>query len=102
MEFGERTEIPPKPYEKNVFKNDCAPGFAYKKRAKVEKMLTELEEYGCTSRLNKVEYGDGEVGVITCSIAYQYAKEVFPEGTSFLKLGLTNPLPMKLIKEFAS
>ncbi len=102
VELGERTEVPPKTYEKNVPKNDCAPGYAYKKRAKVEKMLAELEEYGCTSPLNKVEYGDGEVGVITASIAYQYAKEVFPEGTSFLKLGLTNPLPMKLIREFAS
>ena len=102
VEFGERTEIPPKTYVKDVFKNDCAPGYAYKKRVKVEQMLAELEEYGYTSKLNKVEYGDGEVGVITCSIAYQYAKEVFPEGTSFLKLGLTNPLPMKLIREFAS
>ncbi len=102
VELGERTEVLPKTYEKNVPKNDCAPGYAYKKRAKVEKMLAELEEYGCTSPLNKVEYGDGEVGVITASIAYQYAKEVFPEGTSFLKLGLTNPLPMKMIREFAS
>ena len=102
VELGERTEIPPKTYEKNVFKNDCAPGHAYKKRVKVENMLAELEEYGCTSPLNKVEYGDGEIGVITASIAYQYAKEVFPESTSFLKLGLTNPLPMKLIREFAS
>ena len=46
--------------------------------------------------------GDGRVGVITASIAYEYAKEVFPEGTSFLKLGLTFPLPMDLIRDFAS
>ena len=65
-------------------------------------MLAALEEYGYSCPLNKMELGDGEVGVITASIAYQYAKEVVPEGTSFLKLGLTNPLPMKLIREFAS
>ena len=46
--------------------------------------------------------GDGKVGVITASVAYEYAKEVFPEGTSFLKLGLTFPLPMDLIRDFAS
>ena len=102
VELGERTEVEPKPYEKNIPKNNCAPGYAYLKHPKVEKMLAALEEYGYSCPLNKVEYGDGEVGVITASIAYQYAKEVFPEGTSFLKLGLTNPLPMKLIKEFAS
>ena len=42
------------------------------------------------------------MGVVTASIAYQYAKEVFPEDTSFLKLGLTYPLPMELIREFAA
>ena len=65
----------------------------------------KLAEYGCTraveNGLNKVELGDGKVGVITASISYQYAKEVFPEGTSFLKLGLTYPLPMDLIRDFA-
>ena len=48
----------------------------------------------CTGSEQKAgEMGDGRVGVITASIAYEYAKEVFPEGTSFLKLGLTFPLP---------
>ncbi len=102
VELGERTEIEPKPYQRNVPKNVCAPAFAYARRPKVEKNLAALEEYGCTSALNRVEYGDGEIGVISASIAYQYAREVFPEGTSFLKLGLTYPLPMKLIREFAS
>ena len=40
--------------------------------------------------------------VIRASIAYEYAKDAFPEDTSFLKLGITNPLPMALIREFAS
>ena len=102
VELGERTELEPKPYVRNIPKNNCAPAFAYARRPKVEKNLAELEEYGCTSALNRAEYGDGEIGVISASIAYQYAREVFPEGTSFLKLGLTYPLPMKLIREFAS
>ena len=102
VELGERTEPAPRPYTRNIPKNNCAPAYAYQKHPKVEKMLAALEEYGNTSPLNKLEMGDGEVGVITASIAYQYAREVFPEGTSFLKLGLTYPLPMKLIRDFAS
>ena len=102
VELGERTEVPPRPYVRDNAKNNCAPANAYRKRAKVEKMLAALEEYGNTCPLNKIEAGDGEVGVITASIAYQYAKEVFPEGTSFLKLGLTWPLPMELIRRFAA
>ena len=102
VELGERSEVEPKPYRRDLVKNNCAPANAYRKHPKVEKMLAALAEYGNTCPLNKVEMGDGEVGVITASIAYQYAKEVFPEGTSFLKLGLTFPLPMDLIRDFAS
>ena len=102
VEFGERTDIPPRPYVKDSKKNDCAPAYAYQKHPKVEKMLTALAEYGRYCPLNRMELGDGEVGVITASISYLYAKDVFPEGTSFLKLGLTNPLPMDLIRDFAS
>ena len=102
VELGERTEAEPVPYQRNIRKNVCVPANAYLNHAKVEKNLAALEEYGNTCPLNKLEMGDGEVGVISASIAYQYAREVFPEGTSFLKLGLTNPLPMKLIRDFAS
>ena len=102
VELGERTEREPFPYKRNIPKNSCAPALAYAKRPKVEQRLEALAEYGCTSPLNRVEMGDGKVGVITASIAYEYAREVFPEGTSFLKLGLTYPLPMKLIRDFAA
>ena len=101
VELGEREEIAPVPYKRNIRKNVCTPANAYMNHPKVEANLKALEEYNNTCPLNKLEKGDGEIGVITASIAYQYAKEVFPEGTSFLKLGLTNPLPMKLIREFA-
>ena len=42
-----------------------------------------------------------KIGVITSGVSYEYAKEIFPEDTSFLKLGLTFPLPMDLIRKFA-
>ena len=51
--------------------------------------------------INKVEYNDTSIGFITCGIAYQYIKEAMPQA-SVLKLGMVNPLPRKLIEEFAS
>ncbi len=102
VELGEREEQEPVPYRKNIRKNVCIPAHAYLNHAKVEKNLAALEEYANRCPLNRVEPGDGKVGVITASIAYEYAKEVFPEGTAFLKLGLTNPLPMDLIRSFAA
>ena len=105
VEFGERTEHTAPTYQRNVRKFVCTPANAYMNHPIVEERLAKLAEYGCTraleNGLNKLELGDGKVGVITASISYQYAKEVFPEGTSFLKLGLTFPLPMDLIRDFA-
>ena len=100
--FSEREEAEPFTYERNQRKYNCAPANAYRNHPKVEANLKALAQYGETCPLNKVEYRGGKVGVITASIAYQIAKDVFPEDTSFLKLGLTYPLPMGLIREFAS
>jgi len=41
------------------------------------------------------------LGIITSSIAYQYAREVWPKA-SVLKLGMSYPFPDKLIREFAA
>ena len=100
--FSERQEAEPFVYERNQRKYNCAPANAHRNHPKVEANLKALAEYGETCPLNKVEYRGGKVGVITASIAYEIAKDVFPEDTSFLKLGLTYPLPMGLIREFAS
>ena len=100
--LGERTEHPVEEYTKNIKKNVASPANALVNHPKLEKNLAALEAYACTSELNTVEINGSKVGVITASIAYQYAKEAFPADTSFLKLGITFPLPMKLIKDFAS
>ena len=44
---------------------------------------------------------DTKIGVITSGIPYQYVKEALPNA-SVLKLGMVNPLPRKLIEDFAS
>ena len=106
VELGERKEHPAKPYKRNTEKYVCAPAHAYNNHKIVEGRLERLIKFGCTRAveigLNKMELGDGKVGVIASGIAYEYAKEIFPEGTSFLKLGLTYPLPMPLIEGFAA
>ena len=102
VEFGERQEVEPVIYHRDPPKFNCAPAYAYQHHPKVERNLKALEEWGNTCPLNRVEMKGTKVGVITASIAYLYAKDVFPEDTSFLKLGLTYPLPMDLIRDFAS
>ena len=100
--LGEREEPEVLPYRKNPGKYICAPANAFRNHPKAEANLRALEEYGSGCPLNRVEMMGTKTGVVTASVAYQYAKDAFPEDTSFLKLGLTYPLPMKLIREFAS
>ncbi len=101
VELGERIEFDvPEEFEKNPEKFVMVPANARKKHKNVEKRLKKLEEYANKSELNKIEWGDKKIGIITSSVAYNYAREVFPSA-SILKLGLSYPLPGKKIREFA-
>ncbi|MDA8335303.1 MAG: indolepyruvate ferredoxin oxidoreductase subunit alpha [Peptococcaceae bacterium] len=77
------------------------PAYARMRHPVVEERLTRLAAYAETSGLNQVIPGDRELGIVTCGVAYQYAREVFPTA-SFLKLGLVYPLPAQLIRTFAA
>ena len=101
VELNERKEIEDKPYEKNISKNVMMPGNAKLRHVEIEKRNQELAEAANTLPINRVEMNDTKIGVITSGIPYQYVKEALPEA-SVLKLGLVNPLPRKLIEDFAS
>ena len=101
VETGERN-VPDFPYEKNIGKYVMMPGNAKKRHPIVEERTRKLIEFAETDAVNKVEMGDTKTGIITCSTSYQYVKEVFGDSVSVLKLGMTNPLPEKLIKDFAA
>lgn len=93
-----------KPYEKLPQKYIMSPANAIRRHPFVEERCRKIAEMSETSPLNRVEKGDGsrDFGVITSSTSYQYIKEVFGDSVSVLKLGIVNPLPEKLIKDFAS
>ena len=101
VELCDRAQVEDKPYEKNIPKNVMMPGNAKLRHVEIEKRNLELAEAANTLSLNKMEMNDTKIGVITSGIPYQYVKEALPDA-SVLKLGLVNPLPKKLIEEFAS
>lgn len=98
---GAKQNVPVKPYEKNASKFVTTPANSYARRPIVEQRMKDLAAYAETSPFNRMEIGDTKVGVITSGMTYHVAKEVFPEETSFLKLGFTYPMPERLIREFA-
>ena len=101
VELCDRENVPTKPYEKNPQKYVMMPAFARGRHVVVEERTKKLIEYGETSPLNTVEINSGKIGVITSGIAYQYAKEALGDSVSYLKLGIVNPLPVNIIKDFA-
>ena len=101
VELCDREEIPDKPYEKNIRKTVMMPGNAKLRHVEIEKRNLELAEAANTLPINCVEMNDTKIGVITSGIPYQYVKEALPNA-SVLKLGMVNPLPRKLIEDFAS
>jgi indolepyruvate ferredoxin oxidoreductase alpha subunit len=77
------------------------PAHARQRRVIMEERLHDLQAYAETTPLNHISWEDRRLGIVSSSIAYQYAREVFPKA-SFLKLGMAYPLPVQLIAEFAS
>ena len=90
-----------KPYVTAREKYAMLPATARRRHAIREELMIDLEKYSNKSPLNRIEWGESkDIGVITSGISYQYAREAFGDKASYLKLGLTNPLPSKLISTF--
>ncbi|BEP28633.1 indolepyruvate ferredoxin oxidoreductase subunit alpha [Helicovermis profundi] len=101
VELGDREEFKMIPYVKKPEKFIAAPANAKIMHPKLEEKLKRLEEFSNTTSLNRIEMHNKKIGIVTSGVAYSYAKEVFGENASYLKIGFSNPLPMQKIKDFA-
>ncbi len=102
VELEDRVEMPMVPYVKNIAKYVATPANGKVLRRKLIDRLKAMEEYSNVAAINEAEYNGSEIGVVSAGVAYQYAREVFGDDASYLKLGMTFPMPMEKIKEFAS
>lgn len=103
VETSDRTEYPVRAYEKDIPKHVMVPANAKKRHIVVEKRLSEMSEWANDCPFNVEERGTSdEIGIITAGNCYNYAREIYQEKANYLKLGLLNPLPEKLIRKFAS
>ena len=102
VELCDREEHELAEYKKNPQKFVMMPGNAIRRHPAVEERMRAIAEYAETSPLNRLEINDTGIGVITSGAAYQYAKEALGTKASYLKLGIVNPLPENIIREFAS
>ena len=101
VETSDRVEVEVKPYEKDAAKHVMMPGNARPRHIEVEKRLNTLREFAENCPFNKVIENPGaKIGIITSGPSFNYALEAFGDTASYLKLGLVNPLPEKLLKDF--
>ncbi len=108
VEIGERVQTPPPnaKFPRNPTKYVMIPGHARKKHPVIEERIHQLADFAETFPFNRVEWGESEgsespFGIVTCGVAYQYVKEIFPN-VPILRLGMTYPLPPNLIHAFAA
>ncbi len=100
VEIEDRKEVPLKDYNKDMGKFVMMPMNARKRHVIVEERENLLEKDANKLSINKIEYKDKKIGIITSGLSYQYVKEAMPEA-SVLKLGMVYPLCYDLIKEFS-
>ena len=104
VELGPDRDLTPvaqKPtYRIDPAKYVMVPANARRRHPVMEDRLLEIAKYAEEFPYNHIEMGDSKLGIITHSVAYQYAHEVFPNA-SFLRLGMTYPLPRELVAEFS-
>jgi indolepyruvate ferredoxin oxidoreductase, alpha subunit len=98
--LDKREEHPPSGFIKEPAKLVMVPAHARARHVVVEERMQKLAQWAEKSPLNRIEKGSTKIGIIASGCAYQYAKEARPRA-SFLKLGMTNPLPVALIRKFA-
>ena len=102
VELGDKIERENIPYEKDIQKYVAMPAMARKLHVAQEERLSRIADDSCAWEINDVQISDNKsIGIITSGICYQYAKDALPD-VSFLKLGIVNPLPKNLIRDFAA
>ncbi|MCK5147698.1 indolepyruvate ferredoxin oxidoreductase subunit alpha [bacterium] len=100
VELGERTQYPITGFKPNPKKFVVLPSHGREMHPKVMARIARIKEWAETTPLNRIEKGSNGIGIITHGATYNFVKEVMPDA-SVLKLGMTYPLPINMIKDFA-
>lgn len=103
VSLGDRVVPPTREFIKDQKRMLMVPANSKPRHPQIEEQrINGLREYSNNCPLNKMEINDTKIGIISNGVSYQYSKEVFGDTVSYLKIGMSNPLPDKMIKEFAA
>jgi indolepyruvate ferredoxin oxidoreductase alpha subunit len=89
-------------FERDPGRFVTVPSVARKRHPWVLEQMESALHVSETAEFNFIE-GDGDVGIITSGVAYKYVLDAMARkglDCKVLKLGMTNPLPRRMITEF--
>jgi len=89
------------PFERHPERYVIIPAIARRRHPLIEQRLLDIAAWGESAPVNRIEWGNRALGIITCGMAYQHVREVFA-GFSILKIGMTHPIPKQMIRDFAA
>jgi indolepyruvate ferredoxin oxidoreductase alpha subunit len=87
-------------FKSNIPERVMMPAHARPAHRRLRKKLAEIAEWNASEGPNREYPGASGLGIITSGISTMHALEAAPE-VAMLKLGMTHPLPMPVIREFA-
>lgn len=103
VELGSRSgefDTPLAPFVRDPHKLVSTCLWARERHPIVEERLKKLAELAAKFPFNRIEWGKRELGIVASGPVYHYAREIWPDA-SYLKLGMTYPLPTALIQALA-
>lgn len=101
VEVGPRVTPPdPDAYKTDPAKWVMMPAMAKARRIDLDRRIADAVAFAETTPLNRAEYRDTSVGIVCAGVSYQHVREAMPDA-SVLKLGMTFPLPPRMLAEFA-
>lgn len=87
-------------FEHDIKSRVMIPGYARPAHKRLRAKLAEILAWNEADGPQEEIKGDSSLGIIAAGIAYIHAREAAPNA-SFLKLGMTYPLPIERIRAFA-
>jgi indolepyruvate ferredoxin oxidoreductase, alpha subunit len=92
----------PRPhFERDVTARVMIPAFARPAHRRLRRKLEEIAAWNDASGPNRVIDGDRALGIITSGVSYMHVREAAGERAAILKIGMTCPLPLETIRQFA-
>ncbi|MDR3762585.1 MAG: thiamine pyrophosphate-dependent enzyme [Acidobacteriota bacterium] len=95
---------PPAPrvphFERDLAGRVMIPAYARPAHRRLRQLHHELALWNERSGPNEFTSGSSKLGIITSGVSFQHVREAAPEA-SVLKLGMTFPLPLERMKQFA-